>query len=300
MSRIFDALQRSERERSGKATAEEGAARAAHWKTVVGEAQRAAMGEAKVACCEASNGHRPAAAWNREGQERFRVLHHRLEQLRRQRPLQKVLVTSAIPKEGKTTVAVNLAITLARSSDRVLLVDGDLRHADVHRVLGLPAQPGLADWLEERMGLQEALRRVEPYGFRLLAGGKAELNPAETLRLPKLQEFLAESSSQFEWVVVDSPPLVPFVDAQHLANLVDGTLLVLRTGVTTRSALVQAVGAIGRAFVAGMVVNGVTDSNDGYYNYYKTPKKSFTAGVDKSVGQPAAARVAGDEKRPRD
>ena len=272
----------------------DGDARAQDWKIIVEEAQRAEIVVEKAASCESANGHRPAAAWHRECQERFRVLQLRLEQVRRQRPLQKVLVSSAIPKEGKTTVAVNLAITLARSSNRVLLIDADLRHSHVHRALGLPDQPGLSDWLEGRAELPGALTRVEPYSFFFLAGGVAERNPADTLRFPKLQKFLGESTGQFEWVIVDSPPLVPFVDAQHLANLVDGTLLVVRAGVTTKPALEQAVGALGRTFVAGVVVNGVDDSKDGYYRYYETKGAASVSHPAQSVQQTVTDRSAGD------
>jgi capsular exopolysaccharide synthesis family protein len=269
MSRIFDALRKSEKDR-----AEQSGAAAARqpesWREMASAAQAGgdALPRVPAIRCASANGHRPAATWHQTGQETFRVLHHRLEQLRRRRPLRKLLVSSAIPQEGKTTIAVNLAVVLARASRRVLLIDADLRHPGVHRALGLPAQAGLGDWLEGRSDRDEALRRVEPYGFYYLPAGEAQSNPGEILRQAPLEEFLTATAGSYDWVVIDSPPLAPFVDAHHLATLVDGVLLVLRRGVTPRSALEQAVTSLDRAYVAGVVVNGTGDGNHRYYRYY--------------------------------
>jgi succinoglycan biosynthesis transport protein ExoP len=268
MSRIFEALRKAERDRSeNNGTARPTATPA--WREAGASALATdAIDHLPVVHCGRPESGRSATQPGEAGGETFRVLRHRLEMIRRRRPLGKLLVTSAIPKEGKTTVATNLAATLARTSNRVLLLDGDLRHPGVDGALGLGPMAGLGDWLDERAELRSVLRRVEPHGFVYLAAGEARGNPAEILRRTALAEFLAASATTFDWIVIDSPPLVPFVDAHHLATLADGVLLVLRQDVTPLPAIEQAMAALDRAFLVGAVLNGVRDMNRGYYDYY--------------------------------
>jgi protein-tyrosine kinase len=296
MSRIFDALRKSEREHAGYAGAR---ATGAHdgWRELATAMTISFDGLDQVPTirAEAANGHRPVAAWHGVGQETFRVLHHRLELIRRLRPLKKLLITSAIPKEGKTTIAINLAVALARSSERVLLIDADLRHPGVHRSLGIAPQAGLAELVEQGAELNAVLRRVDPYGFLYLSSGETATNPGELLRQTRMQEFLAGATSAFDWVLVDSPPLVPFVDAHHLATLVDGVLLVLRRGVTPRATLEQAFASLDRAFVAGAVLNGARDGNRHYYGYYgqKRPARSLASGPTPAHANDSGASTNG-------
>ncbi|MDE3136579.1 MAG: CpsD/CapB family tyrosine-protein kinase [Acidobacteriota bacterium] len=296
MSRIFEALRKAESDRNGDRAAPPTATPA--WRAAGGGI--ALPGDAidrlpVVHCGPPSRGRR-ATPPDKAGEESFRVLRHRLELIRRQRPLGKLLVTSAVPKEGKTTVATNLAATLARASSRVLLIDADLRHPGVDGALGLQPTTGLGDWLEERAQLAAVLRRVEPHGFVYLAAGEVRRNPADVLRLPAFAEFLTTSATTFDWVVIDSPPLVPFVDAHHLATLADGVLVVLRQDVTPRPAIAQAFAALDRAFVAGAVLNGVDNMSRGYYDYYSeervTRRSRTPAALD---GRAAAVEVSAND-----
>lgn len=267
MSRIFDALRKSEQDQTQPSGKQPASAVSLCQEAVIEQTPLADdLDRVATITPESTNGF--SAETEDVGAETFRVLHHRLELIRRKRPLQKLLITSAIPKEGKTTVACRLAAALGRSRARVLLVDADLRHPGVHRALGIPAQPGVADWLEQRELLPHVLRRVEPYGFFYLPAGDARSNPGELLRQSALGEFLTATAASFDWVVVDSPPLVPFVDAHHLATLVDGVLVVLRKGITPRSAIDQVSTSLERAFVAGAILNGASDTSQGYYRYY--------------------------------
>jgi capsular exopolysaccharide synthesis family protein len=279
MSRIFDALRKAESERNQAPAATR---TAAAWGEAGGGPVLAgdAIEHLPAVRCGAPDRGRRATTPGDAGEETFRVLRHRVELIRRRRPLSKLLVTSAIPKEGKTTVATNLAVALARSSSRVLLVDADLRHPGIDGALGLAPAAGLGDWLDGRVEFGAVLRRVEPHNFVYLSAGKPHENPAEVLRRAPLAEFLAASGATFDWVVIDSPPLVPFVDAHHLATLADGVLVVLRQNVTPRPAIAQAFAALDRAFVAGAVLNGVRDENRSYYEYY---------GEERAVRQPPAA-----------
>ncbi len=200
-------------------------------------------------------------------QERFQILCHRLRKIRQQRRLSRVLVTSAIPGEGKTVVALNLAGALACSSSRVLLVDADLRRPGIHDALGLSSSPGLADFLEGRIELAATYRRVVPLGFYYLSCGRPPAHPGELLHRPELKELMSQTITSFDWIVFDSPPLNAFADAQHLANLVDAVLLVVRDGFTPREAAEQSRAALEGAFIAGVVLNASTSTRHDY-GYY--------------------------------
>ena len=274
MSRIFDALRRL-----SKANANHSSNRppgdASQWRDLRASFESRAGGfeqAERVVCQPRPEEHVVAIGQNHSpGQEVFRVLCHRLQQVRQQRPLSAVLVTSAIPKEGKTVVAINLAAILARTSPRVLLVDADLRHPGIDRALGLRSLVGLADFLEDRIELAATCLRVDPMGFYYLPPGHPSSNPVELLQKPKLQELVSQKVAAFDWIVLDSPPLNLFADARHLATLADAVLLVAREGLTPREAAEQGLAALEGAFTAGVVLNASTNSNhDRYYHSYDT------------------------------
>jgi capsular exopolysaccharide synthesis family protein len=201
-------------------------------------------------------------------QESFRVLCQRLLQVREQRRLRTVLITSPVPREGKTVVAINLGATLARSSSSVLLVDADLRHPGLP-VLGIAPSRGLADYLAGGIELAQAIRRVDPLGFYYLAAGFASTNPSELLQKPALQQFVSQAAAAFDWVIFDSPSINLFADPRHLAMLVDGVLLVVRENVTARESMEKSLAALEKAFVLGLVFNASTDSPHAHYDLSK-------------------------------
>ncbi len=273
MSRIFDALRRSEQTKTGKPASQppgggrrQDLLRSQDWESVSFEPVK------RVVCNALPEEHVLGVGQNQNPeQEKFRVLCHRLRQMREQKKLRKVLIASAIPKEGKTFVALNLTTTLARSSPRVLLVEADMRQPRINRALGLRPLSGLAEFLEDRIELTAACRRVDPLGFYLLPAGHPSTNPVELLQKPGLQELMARTMAAFDWIVFDSPPLTLFADAHYLATLVDAVLLVVREGSTPREAAKQGVVALQGAFVAGVVLNASTDlPSDHYYNGYSS------------------------------
>lgn len=203
------------------------------------------------------------------GAEKFRSLRHRLDQLSQHRSLKRLLVASSIPKEGKTVVAINLALTLARGVSRVMLIDGDMRRPGVHRALGIDLRPGLGEFLAGKIEYPACVRRLEPLGLYYLPAGQAATNPFELLQGTRLLELTERLTRIFDWIIIDSPPLVPFTDAHHLAGLTDAVFLVVRPGVTPRKSVQQAMAALDGAYVAGIVFNASDKNEDRYYyNYY--------------------------------
>ena len=232
--------------------------------------------------------------YHTSGQEVFRVLCHRLRQVRERRPLRTVLVTSGVPKEGKTVVAVNLAAMLARSSPRVLLVDADLRHPKLP-VLGLSPERGLADYLAGRIELSGAIRHVDPLRFYYLSAGHASANPVELLQKPALQEFMNQTAAAFDWVILDSPPVNLFADARRLAMLVDGVLLVVCQDVTPREAAEQSVAALEGAFIVGLVFNASTHSPHDHYDLYSPSPAAGPSENSSASGEPSTGKKNSDD-----
>lgn len=218
--------------------------------------------------------------------ERFRVLRHRLDRLRLRQPLTSILITGSVPQEGKTLVAVNLAITLAMTSSRVLLVDADLRKPKIHTTLRLRPLPGLTDFLEGRLQLEPLGFRIDPFGFYYLPAGSATTKPVELLQSARMQQLLQELNSRFDWVVLDSPPLLPFADAQCLAPLCDTVLLVVRERFTTRLDFQHSLESLREANVAGVVLNWSESSHSGsYYSYYVRPSTVTLAAPSQGADQ---------------
>jgi len=211
------------------------------------------------------NGTAQAAAM-----ERFRVLDHRLHQLRRSQPLKCILVTSAGPGEGKTVVSTNLAIVLARTSSRVLLVDADLRRPSTERALGLGGYPGVTDVLAGRVSLESAIRFLEPpANIYHLGAGEDRSKAAELLKSDAAHVLLDQLAECFEWVIIDSCPVLPFSDSLRLATMTDGTLLVVRSGVTRRKEMREMLTALEGRRICGIVLNGSAEIRDSrYYQYY--------------------------------
>ena len=272
MSGIFDAVRRSEQPNEGNASnrSSAGGNRGQEMLTSLGSQPESFDLVERVLCQPSPEEHVVTTGENHMvGAEKFRVLCHRLRQIRRQRALHSLLITSATPREGKTFVALNLAAILACGSSRVLLVDADMRHPGIHRTLRLPSLPGLADFLEGRIELPTAFRRVDPLGIYYLSSGSPSSNPVELLQKPKLREWMGQMVAVFDWVVLDSPPLDLFADARYLAIVADAVLLVVREGVTSREDAEQGLAALEGAFVPGVVFNASTSSDhERYYDSY--------------------------------
>jgi capsular exopolysaccharide synthesis family protein len=201
------------------------------------------------------------------GAEKFRFLAVRLRQLRQNRPLKKVLITSTIPQEGKSTVANNLACTLARKKQqKTLLLEGDLRRPSMAAQFGFGKLPGLCEWLS---GQTETINiyRLEGLGLWILPAGSAPENPLELMQSGKLAALMQQLEAWFDWIVIDSPPVLPLADASLWSRLADGVLLVTRKGTTEKQQLQRGLEVIEKSKLLGALVN--SSANTAHSDYYE-------------------------------
>jgi capsular exopolysaccharide synthesis family protein len=205
---------------------------------------------------------------NGHAAEQFRTLRSRLYKIRDVQPFRTVLVTSSVLGEGKTFVTSNLAQVFVRQPDRrVLIVDGDLRCARVHAVLGAPATPGLSEYLLGEADETQVIQRGPAGNLFLIPGGKQVPNPSELLSNGRLKELLARVGQAFDWVIFDSPPCVTVADASILASHCDGVLLVVRAATTPFEAAQKACQELKERNLIGVVLNATEDEHF-YGSYY--------------------------------
>ena len=206
--------------------------------------------------------------------EQYQGLRLTIERLRRGRTLQVIAVTSPAAGEGKTLTAINLAGALARGADdaRVLLIDADLRRPAVARQLALDdITSGLTEVVESPgTTLDSVTQRLRPYNLSVLPAGLRRNAIHQILRSPRLDAVLAEARDRYDFVVVDTPPLLPVFDSALLANAVDGVLMVVAANQTPRKLLGEALNMLDPAKVLGIVFNRDAKPMFGYYDaYYK-------------------------------
>ena len=217
-----------------------------------------------------------------ESIEQFRSLRSRVYEFHLQNPLKTIVVSSGMPGEGKTFVAANLAISLARNKNqRVLLIDGDLRRPSLHGILGASATPGMSEYLTGAADLAEIIQRNEPSGAGASEGSRAFPNlsfipagkdsdaSAEFLASYRVEEMVAALSAHFTWIIIDSPPALVFADAIDLARTADAVLLVARGASTPYDVAQRTQAAFGSSRILGFVLNAVRNPpTTGSYYYY--------------------------------
>jgi len=187
-------------------------------------------------------------------------------------PPKVIMVTSALPQEGKTTTSINTAVVLAQKGVRVLLIDADLRRPSIHKTLGMGPRSGLSNVLTGSTTLDKAITRttILPNLF-ILPAGTPPPNPAELLASANMREVLAELSQQYDHIVVDTPPTLSVTDAVVLSPRADAVVLVIRSGKTTKQALRRSRDILAQvnAKVVGVLLNAVDLTSPDYYYYYE-------------------------------
>ncbi len=203
--------------------------------------------------------------------EEFRSLRTRLNHLQNTQPLHTLVVTSASPGEGKSFTACNLAMSQAQiAAKRVLLADFDFRRPSIDRIFGLRGKPGLTDYLRGKAGIQDIVNHLEDSNLYVITAGESVPNPLELLNLKECGALLEALRDHFDWVIIDSPPLLFAADGNLLSTLADGTILVVRIGSTTYDSVSRALQSLSDNNVLGIVVNGA-DRGELYsrYSYYQ-------------------------------
>ncbi len=210
------------------------------------------------------------------GADRFRYLRMRLQEARELTRLRSLLVTSPLPEDGKSSIALNLATALAEKGKRkVLLIDGDLHRPTAAERLGIQSRAGLAECLEEGLNPMSALRYIEPLKIYLLQAGSPKGNPSDILQSDVLSDITGALTPHFDWVVVDTPPVVPLTDTLTIGRCVDTCLLVVRAERTPQEEIKEAINRLGAKHVLGIILNGAERLNrlySQYYGYYAKTK----------------------------
>ena len=182
--------------------------------------------------------------------------------------LKVLLVASASPGDGKTLTALNLALVLGRSyGRRVLLIDGDLRRPSLHRVVGVPNRSGLADALQAQADVRLEVTPITET-VTLLPAGPADPDPLRSLSSARMKRVIHEAAQRFDWVIIDSAPVGVVADASVLATLTDGIVFVVRADHSQYPAVKKAMQTLGHERILGVILNGVSDNNWDYNNYY--------------------------------
>jgi len=189
--------------------------------------------------------------------EEFRTLRTRLNHLQTTQPIHTLVITSPSPAEGKSFTAANLALTQSQlKGKRILLADFDFRRPTVDKTFQVPISPGMTNYLQGTASLGDILMRVGDSNLYVITAGDPVPNPLELLNLRECSTLIAGLRNHFDWVILDSPPLLFAADGNLLSTMADGTVLVVRIGTTTYDSVSRAVQSLCENNVLGIVVNG--------------------------------------------
>lgn len=206
-----------------------------------------------------------------QASERFRILRARLERLNLNGSNKSLIaITSAVPEEGKSLVACNLARSLAMDPrGKTLLLDCDLRKPTVHKYCGVPSVPGLSDVLVGKSQLSKVIHEIEP-GFDVISAGSPVVDATRVVELPQFSVMLEQLRAHYRYVIIDCPPVLLCPEPLILSSVIDGTVLVVRAWRTQKKLVKDAVNLIGKDKFIGLIVNDAKDSLNeyGYYGYY--------------------------------
>jgi len=281
MSRIHDALKKAELERAAGAGADSGAPPVGVPEPgTIPESPALGEGEGQITF-EALQERCSRPHWRPKpegtlflgsqnqglGAEDFRTLRSRLYLARQKQPLQTLLVTSTLPREGKTFVSANLAQVLVRQQERrALLIDADLRWSRLHLLLGAPLAPGLSEYLQGLADEFSILQQGPQGNLFFIPGGQVAPQPAELIANGRFKDLLQRLAPVFDWIVIDSPPAIPVSDASLLAELCDGMLMVVQAGSTPFDLAKKVCEQFRSKRLLGVVLNRVAPT--AHYGYY--------------------------------
>lgn len=202
--------------------------------------------------------------------EVFRTLRTNIQFASFDKKIQTIVFTSAGPNEGKSTVIANLAVTLCHTGSKVLLVEGDLRNPTVHKIFALPNTSGITNALISNKSYKEYIQKCEIGNLDILTSGPKPPNPSELLGSAKIKTMLDEFKKDYDYILIDAPPIVLVTDAALLGSICDGTILVIGSGEAPIEGVVKAKDLLlnVKANLIGTILNKCKHSNAGNY-YYK-------------------------------
>lgn len=181
-----------------------------------------------------------------------------------------IVITSSGPSEGKTTTSCNLAIVTAEAGKRTILLDCDMRNPKIHKVFGLSNQEGISDVLVGETNFYEAVQKSEIENLYVLPSGTRPPNPAELLSSDKMERFIESLKEIYDYIIIDTPPVIMVTDAQILSKYADGCLLVVASAEADKNAAIKAKELLEKvkAKILGVVLNKLDTKRKGYYGYY--------------------------------
>jgi capsular exopolysaccharide synthesis family protein len=246
----------------------------------------------------------PTLAERGAGVEQFRSLRSHVYQARYEAPLKTILIASGMPAEGKSFIAANLAMSLARNSiHNILLIDGDLRRPTLHSLLGAPNTPGLADYLAGTADLSDIMQRDKRAesgnasgadsisNLTFIPSGKCSDSASELIANHRIEELVATAAPSFDWIVIDAPPVLAVTDSVDLARAADAVLLVARGSRTPYEVAQRAKAAFGSARILGFVLNDVKDApHRGSYKYNYNYNYNYYHDAEQELGNQGKPR----------
>ncbi len=229
--------------------------------------------------------------------EAYRLLRTNLQFSGVKNPAGSLLVTSSSPGEGKSTTAANLAVSMAQSHKRIILVDTDLRRPNLHKVFGMANKRGLTSlMLDESLGVDDVLQPTDLENLRVLTSGPLPPNPAEVLNSAQMQDIIEQLKACSDLVIFDSPPVLAVADAVILSGRLNNTLLVVQAGKTRSDMVKRSLTALNQvnARVAGVVLNNMRKRQGGAYSYYY---ESYNPGGERAPKPGRFSRTGGERRQ---
>ena len=281
MSQIFDALRESQTERSGTSITEPKElleiVEQGSGKPTIAPAPRKPVTVERSARVQTAH---PTLAQDSKlvcvtepdslAAEKFRFLGIRLRHLQQKRPIKRLVITSCVAGEGTSTIVANLAYALASNKQKVLLLEGDLRRPSLSQQLGLTHLAGLSELLEANTVHTDDIYKLEELNFYLLPAGKTPRNPLDFMQPARIAMLMDKLAAAYDWIIIDSPPVLPLADTSIWMRVADAVLLVARPGVTAKRQLQRGLEAIEPSKFLGAVLNASREATANGNYYYKS------------------------------
>lgn len=202
--------------------------------------------------------------------EAYRTLRTNIQFSSLDTKIQTIVVTSSGPGEGKSTTAANLAVVMAEGGNNTILIDCDQRKPRLHKMFLTSNENGLSDLLVGKVKFEEAVQQTEIQNLSILTSGTRPPNPSELVGSGKMKAFIDALKERFEYIIIDTPPIIAVTDAQLLASHADGSLLVIASSQVEREAVIKSKELLQKvnAKILGVVLNKLEVQEKGYYGYY--------------------------------